>query len=173
VGRRWNLDPRPNVSIGPYATFGNNPIYNSDPLGDTTLPDASGKNLMLPPEATGISTFDGTLKNLQNSSVKVQPLVGSLSSFNINGKQFNAQFGDHSGNFMGYFTGDGSLSYNDYAAQQAASGNTALAGGSIGITLPGAGVGSAATGSLLPAIPIAGASIGWNYGATHADKVQG
>ncbi|PZR02301.1 MAG: hypothetical protein DI539_27775, partial [Flavobacterium psychrophilum] len=36
VGRRWNLDPRPTVGLSPYATFNNNPISFSDPLGDTT-----------------------------------------------------------------------------------------------------------------------------------------
>lgn len=35
LGRRWNLDPKPNKSISPYAAFANNPIFNSDPLGDT------------------------------------------------------------------------------------------------------------------------------------------
>lgn len=33
--KRWNLDPRPNVSISPYATFGGNPILVADPKGDT------------------------------------------------------------------------------------------------------------------------------------------
>lgn len=36
LGRRWNLDPKPNVSISGYAAFANNPIWFSDPLGDTT-----------------------------------------------------------------------------------------------------------------------------------------
>ncbi|KAB1064900.1 RHS repeat-associated core domain-containing protein [Salibacter halophilus] len=35
LGRRWNIDPKPNPSIGGYATFANNPILFSDPLGDT------------------------------------------------------------------------------------------------------------------------------------------
>ncbi len=35
LGRRWNLDPKPNPSISQYATFANNPIWYSDPLGDT------------------------------------------------------------------------------------------------------------------------------------------
>ncbi len=38
IGRRWNVDPKPNVSISPYAAFENNGIFNSDPLGDTTRP---------------------------------------------------------------------------------------------------------------------------------------
>ncbi|MGD1846910.1 MAG: hypothetical protein ACFB10_16090 [Salibacteraceae bacterium] len=35
LGRRWNLDPKPNSSISSYATFANNPIRFADPLGDT------------------------------------------------------------------------------------------------------------------------------------------
>ena len=38
IGKRWNLDPRPDVSVSPYAAFGNNPILNTDPLGDTLSP---------------------------------------------------------------------------------------------------------------------------------------
>jgi hypothetical protein len=36
LGRRWNVDPRPNPSVSSYATFANNPIIFSDLLGDTT-----------------------------------------------------------------------------------------------------------------------------------------
>ena len=35
LGRRWNLDPKPNPSISQYATFNLNPIMFSDILGDT------------------------------------------------------------------------------------------------------------------------------------------
>lgn len=37
IGRRWNTDPRPNVSLSPYNTFGGNPIWMCDPYGDTTI----------------------------------------------------------------------------------------------------------------------------------------
>ncbi len=36
IGRRWNVDPRPDVSISVYSAFSGNPIWFSDPLGDTT-----------------------------------------------------------------------------------------------------------------------------------------
>jgi len=36
VGRRWNLDPKPNVGVTEYSAFSNNPVAFSDPLGDTT-----------------------------------------------------------------------------------------------------------------------------------------
>jgi len=32
--RRWNLDPKPQISISDYAAFANNPILYCDPLGD-------------------------------------------------------------------------------------------------------------------------------------------
>ncbi len=35
LGRRWNLDPKPNPSLSSYACFGNNPVWVSDPKGDT------------------------------------------------------------------------------------------------------------------------------------------
>jgi hypothetical protein len=35
IGRRWNLDPKPNPAISQYATFALNPIWYSDVLGDT------------------------------------------------------------------------------------------------------------------------------------------
>ncbi len=35
LGRRWNLDPKPNPSISQYATFSLNPIMFTDLLGDT------------------------------------------------------------------------------------------------------------------------------------------
>ena len=35
IGRRWNLDPKPNVSISSYAVFANNPIWFVDVKGDT------------------------------------------------------------------------------------------------------------------------------------------
>ncbi|HMT34992.1 MAG TPA: hypothetical protein PKC41_03985 [Chitinophagaceae bacterium] len=50
LGRRWNIDPVDQVSISNYATFGNNPIFYSDVLGNTyrvhyeeTTKDKSGK----------------------------------------------------------------------------------------------------------------------------------
>jgi RHS repeat-associated protein len=42
LGKRWNLDPKPNPSISQYATFANNPIWFSDPFGDTTFVTNSG-----------------------------------------------------------------------------------------------------------------------------------
>ena len=43
IGRRWNLDPKPAVGISEYSTFGNNPILNSDMLGDSPPPSLEHK----------------------------------------------------------------------------------------------------------------------------------
>jgi RHS repeat-associated protein len=36
IGRRWNIDPKPEISVSPYSTLQNNPIWNTDANGDTT-----------------------------------------------------------------------------------------------------------------------------------------
>jgi len=36
IVRRWNVDPRPNISLSPYNAFAGNPVLFSDPFGDTT-----------------------------------------------------------------------------------------------------------------------------------------
>jgi hypothetical protein len=35
IGRRWNLDPKPNPSLSHHSTFAGNPIMYTDFLGDT------------------------------------------------------------------------------------------------------------------------------------------
>jgi RHS repeat-associated protein len=48
IGRRWNLDPKPTIGVSEYTAFLNNPIWFSDPLGDTTRwNDSKGRPLML------------------------------------------------------------------------------------------------------------------------------
>jgi len=37
IGRRWNLDPKPNLAISPYAAYENNPIRFSDVYGDSII----------------------------------------------------------------------------------------------------------------------------------------
>lgn len=47
LGRRWNLDPKPNPSISDYACFANNPIEICDPNGDSTWTTQKGNQLTI------------------------------------------------------------------------------------------------------------------------------
>jgi YD repeat-containing protein len=123
IGRRSNLDPRPNPSISPYAAFDNNPIWNIDPLGDTIVPKVNGGSVDVDPGR--YHTFDGNTHALQNSSKTVQPAAGTLRDFTITGEnltdgsiRFVAQFGAETGNFKGYFWDKKpSVSYEDFASE--------------------------------------------------------
>src|SRR5690554_2868333 len=46
VVMRWNTDPKPNPSISPYAINQGNPIWFSDPLGDTIRTDSEGYKII-------------------------------------------------------------------------------------------------------------------------------
>ncbi len=46
IGRRWNLDPKPNPSISQYNCFAGNPIFFTDPLGDTIRTNQEGFNII-------------------------------------------------------------------------------------------------------------------------------
>jgi hypothetical protein len=41
AARRWNIDPKPIVSISPYSVLGSNPILNLDVMGDTAIARSS------------------------------------------------------------------------------------------------------------------------------------
>ena len=67
LGRRWNLDPKPQISISDYAVFADNPILFSDPLGDEVNVThrkgflGLGKKETLKYENGNLSNKDGTL----------------------------------------------------------------------------------------------------------------
>jgi YD repeat-containing protein len=44
IGRRWNIDPRPNISISPYNCFAGNPILYPDNNGDSIPTKFYGTN---------------------------------------------------------------------------------------------------------------------------------
>jgi len=80
IGRRWNLDPKPNISISPYSTFANNPIWRSDILGDSSSPGFIGPK-----------QIENQLKNVNGRNV-----VGAINSVyeKTGGDQlFNQQLG--------------------------------------------------------------------------------
>lgn len=75
IGRRWNLDPKPDPSLSYYACFANNPIWFADPLGDTIKLEGSKRDMRKFTRQLGRTTgnkygFDenGILYNKGNSS---------------------------------------------------------------------------------------------------------
>jgi len=73
IGRRWSVDPSPNVSISPYNCFAGNPIWYIDSRGDTLQPMAGFANTQ-----TAYGKGLGLL--LQGQTFK-----SALSSFDIGG----------------------------------------------------------------------------------------
>ncbi len=73
LGRRWNRDPKPNPSISDYVCFGNNPILNSDLLGDTLKVDKNSTDKFKEKSDKAIEDLKSTpeglkmYNNLQNS----------------------------------------------------------------------------------------------------------
>jgi len=96
LGRRWNVDPRPNVSISSYACFGNNPIFSADINGDTIKIEGTSEfkqatfnqlqaltNDLLAIDKDGIVTIvdgkEGTM-NLEKKLIKGTQLIRHLNS---------------------------------------------------------------------------------------------
>jgi hypothetical protein len=81
LGRRWNQDPKPNPSISNYACFANNPIFFSDPFGDTTFVSA-GKN-------GTYNVIGGTLNDNHNGIyLKENGVVGKMIGYSATPESF-------------------------------------------------------------------------------------
>ena len=90
IVRRWNVDPRPSVEVSVYAAFGNNPIVNSDPLGDTTITRPDGvKDDM--PEFGKVNSLS-TPGNVAGTNVPAQHTEGAVESFTIGNRTFRAHY---------------------------------------------------------------------------------
>jgi len=102
IMRRWNVDPRPTVGVSQYSVFNNNPIFHSDPFGDTTLPTPGRNTTMvgLPDNATFETYKAGTAYQVGGKNVSVQ--AGQLRSFTVNGKTYNATWSSNTLEFSGY-----------------------------------------------------------------------
>jgi len=63
LGRRWNVDPRPNPSVSVYACFGNNPLIFSDIYGDSTTSAPDGGKYVSTPIGSSILVGDGAVQS--------------------------------------------------------------------------------------------------------------
>jgi RHS repeat-associated protein len=106
IGRRWNIDPKPTVGVSPYGTFSNSPIFNSDPLGDTTVTGAGGTHSVDVDEKTNSLEFYKSNETYSSSGKPVPVQPGQLRSVTNALGRFSARWKtDENGNnsFAGYF----------------------------------------------------------------------
>ena len=96
IGRRWNLDPKPTFGLSQYSTFSNNPIWFSDPLGDTTFVNAADKN-------GNYKVTGGTRKDNDNSIfIRVNGKVGAKIGYSATPESFfNSDEDNGKGKWMG------------------------------------------------------------------------
>ncbi len=71
LGRRWNVDPRPNLSISSYACFGNNPIAFSDIDGDTARYGCSSDKLNVFLARDFINGFNEKFKKIRDNDKNI------------------------------------------------------------------------------------------------------
>ncbi|HRE52056.1 MAG TPA: hypothetical protein PK339_11580 [Flavitalea sp.] len=84
VGRRWNVDSKPNVSISGYAAFLNSPILVVDPFGDTTyrFNQKDGKYIgMYDLDAVGQRGSYGAMKTIGRGKDKQEVWDGQYFNF--------------------------------------------------------------------------------------------
>jgi hypothetical protein len=66
LGRRWNLDPKPNPWSSSYAVFNNNPIFYMDLFGDTVKGDLKAYNTYKSAIKSQINNLNTQIGNLNN-----------------------------------------------------------------------------------------------------------
>ncbi len=95
LGRRWNLDPKPNPSISDYACFANSPLINTDEKGDTLR---KGNDMLL--DFGGdfkISTYKVTMHALKSTSSGKQlfdKLNNHKDDFTVNFNKLEGEAGE-------------------------------------------------------------------------------
>jgi RHS repeat-associated protein len=107
IGRRWNVDPKPIAGLSPYSTFSGNPIYYSDPLGDTTVTGAGGtQSIDIDDKQNSLKFYSsGTNYKIAGTNTPVPIKPGQLRSFSNLLGTFSATWTtDANGNavFAGY-----------------------------------------------------------------------
>lgn len=74
LGRRWNLDPNPQISISDYASFANNPILFTDLLGDIVEIKGEVKTGPQTEFVTNVKGLMNEIKNDQNGAKVIETL---------------------------------------------------------------------------------------------------
>jgi hypothetical protein len=90
LGRRWNLDPKPTVGLSSFSAFSNNPILNTDKLGDSAWTTRVGDLVTIHLKGAVLALSDITKggggcsneKNVENEYVK--ELNSTLNSLKLN-----------------------------------------------------------------------------------------
>jgi hypothetical protein len=86
LGRRWNVDLKPNTGISVYACFANNPLYYRDPFGDTTY-RWNDKGVFLgigDLDVVGIKGAIGIIQTFKDDKGKESQSFVGEKSFNFN-----------------------------------------------------------------------------------------
>ncbi|GAB4260468.1 MAG: hypothetical protein Kow0079_17400 [Vicingaceae bacterium] len=130
LGRRWNVDPKPNISISFYAVFQGNPIGNIDVFGDTsefyniktgkllgTVNDEGSLRRIKIDESIYIGTttsvndmfYNGFLSN-SSEQAKANYLAGSIISAGELSESLAMDFGIKGANYIAFETGVKSIS---------------------------------------------------------------
>ena len=79
VGRRWNLDPKPDINFSLYAVFSDNPIWHSDIKGDSAAPVAANPKIEFRIGETGLGPFN--VNGNPGDNVLIFPTYGGQSFY--------------------------------------------------------------------------------------------
>jgi hypothetical protein len=71
IGRRWNLDPKPQISISDYGVNGLNPIIMFDPMGDKFKISTKDKKAQ--------EDVNSIVKSRNRKFIKIDPQTGEVS----------------------------------------------------------------------------------------------